>query len=395
MNNAIPFPQENRLPDPEPRQEPEQKPKIILDERGMIDMPFLLLTVLLVLIGVIMMFSASYASAYAKKGVSTYYFARQGMFALAGIGIMLFVSRLNYQMWRMLAFPILGVTMVLMMVTPVFGLTGGGATRWIQLGPLSFQPSEVAKLAVILTFAAMISQYKDRMKTVRGLLPFAAILGFLVLTLIFQRHLSGIVIICALAAAMLFLGGVQLRWFALGLAAVAVFGFVYLNFMDYASARITAWQDPWSDPRGDGYQIVQSLYAIGSGGLMGLGLGKSRQKYLYLPEEHNDYIFPIVCEELGFVGAVVIILLFVLLIIRGYWIAMHARDRFGALMVGGISTLLALQVFFNIGVVTNFLPATGISLPFFSYGGTALMLQLFEMGLILSVSRQSNNQLLL
>ena len=396
MNNAIPFPQENRLPDPEPRQEPEQKPKIILDERGMIDMPFLLLTVLLVLIGVIMMFSASYASAYAtKKGVSTYYFARQGMFALAGIGIMLFVSRLNYQMWRMLAFPILGVTMVLMMVTPVFGLTGGGATRWIQLGPLSFQPSEVAKLAVILTFAAMISQYKDRMKTVRGLLPFAAILGFLVLTLIFQRHLSGIVIICALAAAMLFLGGVQLRWFALGLAAVAVFGFVYLNFMDYASARITAWQDPWSDPRGDGYQIVQSLYAIGSGGLMGLGLGKSRQKYLYLPEEHNDYIFPIVCEELGFVGAVVIILLFVLLIIRGYWIAMHARDRFGALMVGGISTLLALQVFFNIGVVTNFLPATGISLPFFSYGGTALMLQLFEMGLILSVSRQSDNQLLL
>lgn len=395
MNNAIPFPQENRLPDPEPRQEPEQKPKIILDERGMIDMPFLLLTVLLVLIGVIMMFSASYASAYAKEGESTHYFARQGMFALAGIGIMLFVGRLNYQMWRMLAFPILGVTMVLMMVTPVFGLTGGGATRWIQLGPLSFQPSEVAKLAVILTFAAMISQYKDRMKTVRGLLPFAAILGFLVLTLIFQRHLSGIVIICALAAAMLFLGGVQLRWFALGLAAVAVFGFVYLNFMDYASARITAWQDPWSDPRGDGYQIVQSLYAIGSGGLMGLGLGKSRQKYLYLPEEHNDYIFPIVCEELGFVGAVVIILLFVLLIIRGYWIAMHARDRFGALMVGGISTLLALQVFFNIGVVTNFLPATGISLPFFSYGGTALMLQLFEMGLILSVSRQSNNQLLL
>ena len=395
MNNAIPFPQENRLPDPEPRQEPERKPKIILDERGMIDMPFLLLTVLLVLIGVIMMFSASYASAYAKEGESTHYFARQGMFALAGIGIMLFVGRLNYQMWRMLAFPILGVTMVLMMVTPVFGLTGGGATRWIQLGPLSFQPSEVAKLAVILTFAAMISQYKDRMKTIRGLLPFAAILGFLVLTLIFQRHLSGIVIICALAAAMLFLGGVQLRWFALGLAAVAVLGFVYLNFMDYASARITAWQDPWSDPRGDGYQIVQSLYAIGSGGLMGLGLGKSRQKYLYLPEEHNDYIFPIVCEELGFVGAVVIILLFVLLIIRGYWIAMHARDRFGALMVGGISTLLALQVFFNIGVVTNFLPATGISLPFFSYGGTALMLQLFEMGLILSVSRQSNNQLLL
>lgn len=393
MSNAIRFPKGDTLPEPEVQQAPKQK--IILDERGMIDMPFLLLTVLLVLIGVIMMFSASYASAYAKENSSTYYFARQGMFALVGIGAMLFVSRLNYQLWRFLAFPILGVTMILMMATPIFGLTGGGATRWIQLGPLSFQPSEVAKLAVILSFATMISSYKDRMQTIKGLIPFAGILGILVLSLIFQRHLSGIVIICAVAAAMLFLGGVQLRWFAAGLVAVALFGVIYLNSRGYAADRITAWQDPWSDPQGSGYQIVQSLYAIGSGGLMGLGLGRSRQKYLYLPEEHNDYIFPIVCEELGFVGALVIIILFMLLIIRGYWIAMHARDRFGALIAGGISTLLALQVFFNIGVVTNFLPATGISLPFFSYGGTALLLQLFEMGLILAVSRQSDNQLLL
>ena len=161
------------------------------------------------------------------------------------------------------------------------------------------------------------------------------------------------------------------------------------------ACRITAWRDPFSDPSDSGYQIVQSLYAIGSGGLMGLGLGKSRQKYLYLPEEHNDYIFAIVCEELGFVGAVLVVLLFALLIIRGYWIAMHARDRFGALITAGLTTLLALQVFFNIGVVTNFLPATGISLPFFSYGGTALMLQLFEMGIVLSVSRQNRNNLIL
>ena len=395
MNNAIQFPNGNTLPEPEVQQTQEPKQKIILDERGMIDMPFLLLTVLLVLIGVIMMFSASYASAYAKENSSTYYFARQGMFALGGIGVMLFVSRLNYQMWRFLAFPILGVTTILMMATPIFGLTGGGATRWIQLGPLSFQPSEVAKLAIILSYAAMISQYKDRMKTFQGLIPFAVILGIQVLTLIFQRHLSGIVIICGVAAAMLFLGGVQIRWFVLGIAAVALFGTIYLSTMGYAADRITAWLAPFEDPRGAGYQIVQSLYAIGSGGLMGLGLGKSRQKYLYLPEEHNDYIFPIVCEELGFVGAVVIIILFMMLIIRGYWIAIHARDRFGALVAGGISTLLALQVFFNIGVVTNFLPATGISLPFFSYGGTALLLQLFEMGLVLAVSRQSNNQLLI
>ena len=219
------------------------------------------------------------------------------------------------------------------------------------------------------------------MKTFRyGVLPFAAILGVIALLLVLEPHFSAIIIIFCVGAAMMFLGGTELKWF---------------KFMGYASDRIVAWRDPWADASDNGYQIVQSLYAIGSGGLMGLGLGRGRQKYLYLPEEHNDYIFAIVCEELGFVGAMVVLLLFVLLIIRGYWIAMHARDRFGALMVGGLTTLLALQVFFNIGVVTNFLPATGISLPFFSYGGTALLLQLFEMGLVLSVSRQSNNQLLL
>lgn len=370
------------------------KEKIIPDERGLLDMPFLILTVLLVLIGLVMMFSASYASAYATEGSSTYYFARQGVFALAGIGAMLFVSRVNYQLWRALSFPVLAVTAALMLLTPIIGLTGGGATRWIQVGGIRFQPSEVAKIAVIMTFAAMISRYRDKMKDFRTLVPFAVILGFLVLTLVLQKHLSGIVILCCVAAAMLFLGGVQLRWFALGLIVVGLLGVLYLTTMGYAAERIVAHNNPWADPQGAGYQIIQSLYAIGSGGLMGLGLGRGRQKYLYLPEEHNDYIFPVVCEELGFVGAVVIILLFMMLIIRGYWIALHARDRFGALLAAGISTLLALQVFFNIGVVTNFLPATGISLPFFSYGGTALLLQLFEMGLVLSVSRQSDNQLL-
>ena len=398
MNNAIQFPIQNnddheRLPEPEVQQPTREK--ILLDERGMLDMPFLVLTVLLVIIGVIMMFSASYASAYATEGTSTYYFARQGLFAVAGIGIMLFVSRLNYQMWRVLSRPILLVTMAIMLITPIFGLTGGGATRWIRIGSIRFQPSEVAKLAVIMSYAQLIARYKDRMKTFRGLLPFIGILGVMVVALLFQSHLSGIIITCAVAAAMLFMGGVQLRWFALGIGAIALLGVIYLSTMGYAADRITAWLDPWSDPQDTGFQIIQSLYAIGSGGLMGLGLGRSRQKYQYLPEEHNDYIFPIVCEELGFVGAVVIILLFMMLIIRGYWIAMHAKDRFGALLVGGISTLMALQVFFNIGVVTNFLPATGISLPFFSYGGTALLIQLFEMGLVLSVSRQSDNRLLL
>ncbi len=375
--------------------QPERKSSVVLDERGLLDVPFLVLTVLLVIIGVVMMFSASYARAYYKEQNSTYYFARQALFALVGIGMMLFVSRLNYQMWRGLSVFILAGAIFFLILVPFIGSEEGGAKRWIKIGILSFQPSEVAKVAVVMSFASLMSIYREKMQTFRyGVLPFAVILIVVCGLVALERHFSGVLIILALGAAMMFLGGAQLRWFAIGAAAVGIFAAVYLTTMGYASARVTAWRDPMSDPSDTGYQILQSLYAIGSGGLMGLGFGRSRQKYLYLPEEHNDYIFPIVCEELGFVGAVAVILLFVLLIVRGYWIAMHARDRFGALLAAGLTTHLALQTFLNIGVVTNFLPSTGISLPFFSYGGTALLIQLFEMGLILAVSRQNDNKLL-
>ena len=377
-----------RLPQPE-----KTKDKVLLDERGLLDLPFLALTVLLVLIGVIMVFSASYARAYYLTGNSTYYFARQAI--VAGIAGMLFVSRLNYQLWRSASFIILLVSVFFLMLVPIIGSTANGAKRWIEVAGIRFQPSELAKIAIIMTFSALISTYRDKMRTFRyGILPFVVIMVVLCGLVALERHFSCILIMMLLAAAMLFLGGVQLKWFALGGIAVGLFAFIYLKTQGYAGSRITAWRDPASDPTDNGYQILQSLYAIGSGGLMGLGLGKSRQKYLYLPEEHNDYIFPILCEELGFVGAVVVILLFILLIVRGYYIAMHARDRFGALLAAGISTHFALQTFLNIGVVTNFLPATGISLPFFSYGGTALLMQLFEAGIVLAVSRQNDNKLL-
>ena len=377
-----------------PQQE-KKREKILLDERGLLDVPFLALTVLLVIIGVVMMFSASYARAYAEEGKATYYFARQAIFAILGVGIMLFVSKINYQIWRGASFIVLAVSLVFLMLVPIIGTEEGGAKRWIWIGFTSFQPSELTKLAIVMSFASLMSTYREKMQTFRyGVLPFAAILIVVCALLALERHFSGILIILAIGASMMFLGGVQLRWFAVGGILVAAFAVIYLTTMGYASDRVTAWRDPMSDPSDTGYQILQSLYAIGSGGLLGLGFGRSRQKYLYLPEEDNDYIFPIVCEELGFVGALVVILLFVLLIVRGYWIAMHARDRFGALMAAGLTTHMALQTFLNIGVVTNFLPATGISLPFFSYGGTALLLQLFEMGLILAVSRQNDNKLL-
>lgn len=375
------------------RLEQKKNTKAELKARYQMDLPFLFLTVLLVMVGVIMMFSASYARAYQEEGNSTYYFTRQLFFAAVGIAGMLGITRVNYQVWRRFYREILVIAVVLLILVLAIGSSAGGAKRWLNLG-IRFQPSEVAKFAVVVTFAALISGFKEKMQTFKyGVLPFAVILLIIAALLLKQPHLSATIIICAVGAGMMFQGGTKLRWFGI-LGAVGVVAFVLLVSSGYASERIGAWLHPELDPSDTSYQTVQSLYAIGSGGLFGLGFGKSRQKYLYLPEEHNDYIFPIICEELGFVGAMLIILLFVLLIVRGYWIALHAKDRFGALLAGGLTTLLALQVFFNIGVVTNVLPPTGISLPFFSYGGTALIMQLAQMGIILSVSRNGDKSLL-
>ena len=220
------------------------------------------------------------------------------------------------------------------------------------------------------------------------LVPYVLVLGIIAILLMLEPHMSGTILVFAAAAAILFAAGIHWGWFVAGGSLVAAALVLFIKITGYNSSRITIWQNPWSDPTDKGYQIIQSLYAVASGGVSGLGFGLSRQKYLYLPEEQNDFIFAVVCEELGFIGATLIILLFALLVLRGYWLALHARDRFGSLLVVGITTLLAVQVFLNIAVVTNLIPATGISLPFFSYGGTALVIQLAEMGIILSVSRQ-------
>lgn len=361
-----------------------------VEKQEMLDLPMLLLTLLLTALGLVMIYSSSFARALYESGDSAYYFKRQGIFALVGTAAMLAISRVRPELIRKMAFPVLGVSILFLILVfvPGIGRAENGATRWVSLG-ISFQPSEVAKLGVILSFAAMITRFGEKMETFRwGIAPFAGILAVIVVLLRLEPHNSAIVIIACTAGAMLFLGGVKYRWFILGGCAMLLGLVLILGAGGYEASRITAWQDPFSDPTDDGYQIIQSLYAIGSGGLFGLGFGQGRQKYLYLPEEHNDYIFSIACEELGLIGAAAILLLYVLLILRGYWISMHIRDRFLSLTVAGITTLTALQVFFNIGVVTNLLPSTGISLPFFSYGGTALLIQLGEMGIILGASRQ-------
>lgn len=363
----------------------------VRQRRGSIDLPFAALTLLLLTIGVVMVLSASYARAYYSAATghnAAYYFMRQLGFALAGVGAMYALSLFPMQFYRHMSFLVLAAAAGLLALVPVIGVSQGDAKRWISLGFTTFQPSEIAKIGIILYFAALICKFKGRMRTVRyGILPFAGVLLIIVALLVMEPHFSAAIIIIAIGAVMLFLGGVRLYWFVGALiAALAALG-VVMTFFPYASSRITTWLDPFANTSGSGYQIVQSLYAIGSGGLFGLGLGQGRQKYLYLPEEHNDFIFPVVCEELGFVGAIAILILFALLVIRGYWLAMHMRDRYSFLVTAGITTLLAIQVILNVAVVTNLVPCTGISLPFFSYGGTALLIQLAEMGIVLSASR--------
>lgn len=378
--------------------------------RGPVDLPFLMLVVLLTGIGVIMVLSASYATAVGEGHTATYYFMRQAIFALLGFVFMYLAARVNYQWYRWGSVLVLGLAFLLLILVLIPGfhtVRNDGVKRWLRMPGFTLQPSEVAKLGVILYFSARMSKRNTEKKRsydtrkpsgvilqaldnwgFMELVPYGAILLAIIILMALEPHMSGTILILVPAAAILFAGGIKKRWFALGSAAVVgMLGFIVTQ-TEYMTRRITLWRDPWSLPQDGGYQIIQSLYAIGSGGLFGVGFGQGRQKQGFLPEPENDFIFSIVCEELGLIGAGLILALFVLLILRGYWIALHARDRFGSLLVVGITTLLAVQVFLNISVVTNFLPTTGVSLPFFSYGGTALMIQLIEMGIVLGVSRQ-------
>ena len=360
--------------------------------KGPVDLPFFLLVVLLTGIGLIMLFSASFPRAYFKSNDPAKYLIRQAVFAAMGFAAMGIVGKINYQRYRALAKPLLALAVILLalVLIPGIGQVRNNARRWIGIGEsLTFQPSEIAKFAVVLYFSDDISKKKDKMLDFRtGIAPYAVILIVLGGLMMLEPHLSGTVLIFGVGAILMLAGGIRWRWVGLAAGGAAVLGYLIVGVAGYGHSRIAMWLDPWIDARDKGYQMVQSLLAIGSGGLLGVGLGKSREKFLYLPEEHNDFIFSIVCEELGLIGAGIIMILFAALILRGYWIALHARDRFGSLLVIGVTSLLAMQTFLNISVVSGLLPATGISLPFFSYGGTALMIQLAEMGVVLSVSRQ-------
>ena len=373
----------------------DNRPAALSRQGDHVDLPFLILVLILLAMGLVMLYSASYAQSEYDTGYqsSVRYFQKQAVCAGIGLAAFWFFSRIPVQVWFRLAWPIYALSIVLLLSVLVVGEEVNGARRWINVAGLQFQPSEIAKFTLILLFARLTRSYGPDTKKFRfGVLGFgAALLGILV-PLALEKHLSAIMLMGMVAVVMMFVAGTDPKWLLAGAGAAVLFLLVYIRFMGYAGDRVSAWLHPELDPGDTGYQILQSLYAIGSGGLFGLGFGKSRQKYLYLPFQYNDYIFAVICEELGLVGAVAIILLFSALIIRGYGIALRARDRFSTVFAAGLITLIAVQTILNLCVVTNLLPSTGIALPFFSYGGTALAVNLGEMGVVLNISRYGNQR---
>ena len=360
-----------------------------------VDYPFLFLVLLLLTVGLLMLYSASGAqSAYDTHYQSaTKYLQKQAICAVIGLAAMYAFSRVPVALWFRLAWPLYGLSILLLLSVLVIGQEVNGARRWINIAGIQFQPSEVAKFTMILVFARLTRTYGPYAKKFRfGVLGFGMTLMGILVPLALEKHLSAIMLMGLVAVVMMYVAGTDPKWLLAGAAAALVFVLVYIRFMGYAGDRVSAWLHPEQDPGDTGYQILQSLYAIGSGGVFGLGLGKSRQKYLYLPFQYNDYIFAVCCEELGLFGATVIVAVFAVMIFRGYWVALHARDRFSTILAGGLVTLLAVQTILNLCVVTNLLPSTGIALPFFSYGGTALAVNLGEMGIVLQISRYVNQR---
>jgi len=365
-------------------------------QEGKLDITFLSLVLILLSIGLVMLFSASYAYSYTYFGNSYRFIARQAIFAAIGVGIMLLVSKIDYHILKKFSWMIYAVTVAMLVIVLILPPMSDelNVKRWISIGSFNFQPSEFGKLAIVILFAAWLSVNGHKLKKLRYVLFLITLLGVVCALVVAEPHLSATILIFALGIILLIVGGLQKRWILLGAGGgvgVALF-LVFSGVISYGSDRITYWLDPWADPSGKGYQTIQSLLAIGSGGLLGRGIGQSRQKYLWVPEPHNDFIFSIVCEELGLIGAMVIIVLFCALVWRGFTIAMRAEDKFGTLTAIGLTFQVGLQAILNILVVTNTIPNTGISLPFFSYGGTALVILLAEMGVVLSISRTSSVQ---
>ena len=371
-------------------------------EKGSIDMWFLLWAMILLCFGIVMCYSAGVVDAIESYDDPLHYLGRNILYSvIAIVGTVPFVLAARPWFWRRFSLLIYILAIALLIVVLFWGRVGGGAERWIPIGPVTVQPSEIAKLAVVMVLALYLERYEKQVNSLQkfgghfkhGFFIPMVIIASLCVFIIFQPHISGVMIVGMLGLGVMFMGGTRLRWIIMLFGCIGVAFLVLISVSSYAQSRMQIWLDlENANALGNAWQTLQGLNAIGSGGFFGLGLGASRQKYGYVPEPQNDFIFTIICEELGFVGAFGLVFLFALLIWRGIKIGQNAPDKFSALVVWGLTFKIALQVAMNIAVVTNMMPNTGISLPFFSAGGTALVLQIFEVGIILSISRYSTHK---
>lgn len=364
-------------------------PKVRL-KKGKIDYGFLAVCITLVIIGLLMLFSASFPSAYYyQKKNGYYYIQRQTIWAALGFVAMIITMNIPYKLYKRFAKPIMLICGILLVLVLLLGKEVNGAQRWLGVGSMSIQPSELAKIGVIIFFAYWIEKDGKRIQKFVTLIKYGVILVVVMGLMMLQPHFSVCIIMGLTSVVMLIAGGAKSRYFILGLLFAAPLGVIIAYVSPYRWARVMTFLHPLEDMQGAGWQVTQSLYAIGSGGLFGVGFGNSRQKYLYVPEPQNDFIFSIVCEELGLIGAAAILVLFAILIFRGMKIAINAPDTFSSLLVTGVISLVGVQVLLNIAVVSSSIPTTGIPLPFFSYGGSALLFLMASMGIVLNVSRYS------
>ena len=355
-----------------------------------IDFTLLITILLLLTIGLVMVLSASSPSALSESGDSYKYFSKQLLFAILGIIAMLFISKIDYRFYQKFYKHAWIVSLILLALVLLIGKNINGAKRWIQLGGLSFQPSELTKYVVVLFLALSIDIKGDGIKDFwTGIVPYLALSGFFAALVLAEKNLSIAAIIMIVTFILLFISGGKIKHlFGIVLPTLLTLAIFFIFSSDYRRARMLNFIDPWKDAAGDGYQLIQSFYALGSGGITGLGLGQSRQKTLYMPEPHNDFIFSIIGEELGLIGCLLIISLFIIFIWRGVRIAIKAKDTYGKLLAMGITSIIAVQAIINIAVVTGSMPVTGVPMPFISYGGTSLVINLTAMGILLNISRQ-------
>ncbi len=357
-----------------------------------VDLQFLVMVYALLAFGLIMILSASSPIAYASKSTnynSFYYFKKQLIWAVIGTCGLVFTSLYDYRKLKKYAWHFYALNIVLLVLVLVMGKSVNGAKRWFQIGGFSFQPTEFTKAFIIIFYAYFISETYKLIGKIRTLIIYGTLLGVVALLIMLQPHMSCTILVVASVGIMMFVAG--MKWWHIGVLGVAgVLGALALAMSsEYRRARMLTFWNPFEDIQGDGWQIVQSLYAIGSGGVLGAGLGQSRQKFMNIPEPQNDFIFSILAEELGLLGCILVILMFFYLILRGIKIALKAPDMFGKLLASGIIGLVAIQTIINIAVVTSTMPVTGMPLPFFSYGGTALAVTMTEMGIVLNISRHS------